>query len=328
MSKFSLTIILGIVILLGFVFKTNIPITSTNLVQVEKCFLDGQIPCLWVSDYNQNYGFPYFISNSPLIYYLAMPFRLIGLSYSLSLYLVIYLLIFISIYCLYKLKISPYLILFFLISSFYLSGIIIFSLFCLLLYFLKRNFIVSSLIFTSIIMTLSFDSLFLIPILIFLLFILHPCVKTILITITGIFISSFYLGPLIFENNIIKTLPNYPPIALNYPLAISGLANISEYKTRSQFWRFTITVNQTEPTLVVVPKANYPGWTYLINSTVTLPLFSQPLNLTTLFIPSGNHTITAFFENTPTRTFFHLLSLISIISLIVISFPINAKKLN
>ncbi|MCJ7804998.1 YfhO family protein, partial [Patescibacteria group bacterium] len=48
---------------------------------MEKCFLDGQLPCRWAPDLGGGFGFPLFNYYSPLVYYFGVIFRLLGLSY-------------------------------------------------------------------------------------------------------------------------------------------------------------------------------------------------------------------------------------------------------
>lgn len=50
-------------------------------LEMEKCFLDGQIPCRWVPDLAYGFGFPLFNFYPPLPYLIGQLFRLIGLSF-------------------------------------------------------------------------------------------------------------------------------------------------------------------------------------------------------------------------------------------------------
>jgi hypothetical protein len=52
-----------------------------RLFEMEKCFLDGQLPCRWAPDLGGGFGFPLFNYYSPLVYYFGMIFRFFGLSF-------------------------------------------------------------------------------------------------------------------------------------------------------------------------------------------------------------------------------------------------------
>ena len=49
--------------------------------QLEKCFLDGQIPCRWVPDMGYGFGFPLFNFYPPLPYLIGEVFRIVGFSF-------------------------------------------------------------------------------------------------------------------------------------------------------------------------------------------------------------------------------------------------------
>ncbi len=51
-------------------------------LQMEKCFLDGQIPCRWVSDMGYGFGFPLFNFYPPLPYLVGQGIRLLGFSFT------------------------------------------------------------------------------------------------------------------------------------------------------------------------------------------------------------------------------------------------------
>ncbi len=50
-------------------------------LEMEKCFLDGQVPCRWVPDMGFGYGFPLFNYYPPLPYLIGEIFRLVGFSF-------------------------------------------------------------------------------------------------------------------------------------------------------------------------------------------------------------------------------------------------------
>lgn len=50
-------------------------------LELEKCFLDGQIPCRWVPDMGYGFGFPLFNFYPPLPYLIGEIFRVVGFSF-------------------------------------------------------------------------------------------------------------------------------------------------------------------------------------------------------------------------------------------------------
>lgn len=51
-------------------------------LEMEKCLIDGQIPCRWTPDLGYGYGFPLFNYYPPLPYIIGEPFRLLGFSFA------------------------------------------------------------------------------------------------------------------------------------------------------------------------------------------------------------------------------------------------------
>jgi hypothetical protein len=62
-------------------FNMHDDLQIMRLVEMEKCFLDGQIPCRWVPDMGFGFGFPLFNYYPPLPYLTGMLFRLVGFGY-------------------------------------------------------------------------------------------------------------------------------------------------------------------------------------------------------------------------------------------------------
>ncbi|RLC31318.1 hypothetical protein DRH13_03210, partial [Candidatus Woesebacteria bacterium] len=50
-------------------------------LEIEKCFLDGQIPCRWVPDMGYGFGFPLFNFYPPLPYLIGEVIRVLGASF-------------------------------------------------------------------------------------------------------------------------------------------------------------------------------------------------------------------------------------------------------
>src|SRR3989339_1073779 len=62
-------------------FPMHDDLQTTRLMEMEKCFRDGQIPCRWVLDLGYGFGYPLFNFYPPLPYLIGLPFRFMGLAY-------------------------------------------------------------------------------------------------------------------------------------------------------------------------------------------------------------------------------------------------------
>ena len=62
-------------------FNMHDDLQMMRQLEMEKCFLDFQIPCRWVPDMGYGYGFPLFNFYPPLPYLVGEIFRLLGLSF-------------------------------------------------------------------------------------------------------------------------------------------------------------------------------------------------------------------------------------------------------
>lgn len=62
-------------------FSMHDDLQSLRQYQLDKCFVDGQIPCRWVPDLGYGYGYPLFNYYPPLPYLIGQPFRWLGLQY-------------------------------------------------------------------------------------------------------------------------------------------------------------------------------------------------------------------------------------------------------
>jgi len=62
-------------------FPMHDDISAMRLLEMDKCFADGQIPCRWVPDMGFGYGYPQFNYYAPLPYYIMEVFHLGGLGY-------------------------------------------------------------------------------------------------------------------------------------------------------------------------------------------------------------------------------------------------------
>src|SRR3989304_7377467 len=62
-------------------FNMHDDLQMMRQVEMEKCFLDLQIPCRWVPDMGYGFGFPLFNYYPPLPYLVGEMFRLVGVSF-------------------------------------------------------------------------------------------------------------------------------------------------------------------------------------------------------------------------------------------------------
>ncbi|MEJ2441715.1 MAG: hypothetical protein P8Y06_02235 [Patescibacteria group bacterium] len=62
-------------------FNMHDDLQMMRQLEMEKCFLDGQIPCRWVPDMGYGFGFPLFNFYPPLPYLMGEVFRVLGASF-------------------------------------------------------------------------------------------------------------------------------------------------------------------------------------------------------------------------------------------------------
>ncbi len=62
-------------------FNMHDDLQMMRQLQMEKCFIDGQIPCRWVPDMGYGFGFPLFNFYPPLPYMVGELFRVVGFSF-------------------------------------------------------------------------------------------------------------------------------------------------------------------------------------------------------------------------------------------------------
>lgn len=334
MSKISLVICLFIIFIIGFHTTLTNP-SPIILQQTEQCFLDGQIPCRFLSDINHGLGYPYFIKESPLPYYLGLIPRFFGFSYSLSLAIVIVVLLIINAYLIRKIFFSKKYVLSNLLALFisflfyyYSSPYLLLGLLMLFLINTTKPYL-SSLIFAFIVIssqisTITFTIIFFTLYLIYLFF-QKP--KQLLFSILfTLLISSFYLGPMLLEKIPLSSNEYIFDSTSNIPTLISGQANISQYRKRSNFWRFTIDVLDNQEVSLSIPVAYYTDWTILLNQKKILSVDPKLLQSIILNIPPGNHTVVAFLEKSKSHFIFDTLTVISLVLIFIISFPKDNDK--
>src|SRR5258705_11576990 len=77
----ALSLFVGWQLLLKGYFPMHDDLQIMRLYQMRRCFNDGQIPCRWSPDMDNNYGQPMFNYYSAFPYYFGMLFNLLGVSF-------------------------------------------------------------------------------------------------------------------------------------------------------------------------------------------------------------------------------------------------------
>ncbi|MBU0998545.1 hypothetical protein KJ570_03390 [Patescibacteria group bacterium] len=75
------SLLAGRYLLLSGYFNMHDDLQMMRQLELEKCFLDGQIPCRWVPDMGYGFGFPLFNFYPPFPYLVGQIFRFIGFSF-------------------------------------------------------------------------------------------------------------------------------------------------------------------------------------------------------------------------------------------------------
>src|SRR5690606_19120577 len=75
------SLVAGWYFLLPGYFAMHDDLQVTRFYEMERCLLDGQIPCRWSPDLGAGRGFPMFNYYAPLPYYVGIMGRWIGLSF-------------------------------------------------------------------------------------------------------------------------------------------------------------------------------------------------------------------------------------------------------
>lgn len=147
--------------------------------------------------------------------------------------------------------------------------------------------------------------------------------KKLVSAILAVLLSTFYLIPAFVHRADLISRPSLTqPIVLQKSSAV-----ISEFRYRSNFWRFTINVPENNVD-VLVPFNYLPNWKIFIDQQSITPNVqdkNQPVKLT---IPQGRHTLAAFLESTLLETIANAISLAAFCFLFIYTLPTNAKKNN
>lgn len=107
-------------------------------------------------------------------------------------------------------------------------------------------------------------------------------------------------------------------LAPEQPWIIQGEARISEYRERSNFWRFSVEVPQDQAVLAAVPVFDFPVWQVLIDQQPVEHTADEPSGVILVSLPGGKHTVVGILENTLLRQVANAISLSSLFLLLLI----------
>ena len=120
----------------------------------------------------------------------------------------------------------------------------------------------------------------------------------------------------------VKEHPNTLAPAL--PWVVEGEADISQFRKRSNFWRFTVNNSSNQPAVVRVPVFDFPHWIVLLDQQPIEFHSNNPGGVIEFTIPPGQYTAVGRFTNTPLRSAANLITLSSFAILLI--FTIHTAK--
>lgn len=355
---------LGLILTLGIswlLFSSSFfneqSISVIRLKEMNECFKDRQIPCRWVPDLQNLYGYPLFNFHAPLPYYFGELFYLLTNNFILTAKLVFAIPILVSYVFMYlnfkRLNkfISTIIVSLFIVvltSLIYkreaIGEIWAFMFLSNLLYLIPRlkeqinlkKLLLFAIIISFLITVYNLSFIILLPVILFffgIIFIKKRQMKFLWFSLAGVFLgillSSFYLLPMIFERNFIQN--NYIPISAKEipPPATSKLEKligdnkIIDYKEGSNWLSFNTETNNH--TIIRLNKYYFPNWKIFVDKKEILVEYKDnSMGLMTLILGKGNHTIYAKLEDTPIRSLSNLITLFGFgvtLILFLVSFP-------
>lgn len=314
---------------------------------MNECFKDGQIPCRWVPDLQEMYGYPLFNFHAPLPYYLGELIFLLTGNLILSAKIIFAISIIGSYIFVYLLTFKPwgelgggltaflYSFIAFVLSFYLKKGIVeIWTLMLLaaVLYSLNRlkkrvnlkNLLLLGVFAASLLTSYDFSFIIFLPVvLIFiaLLFLRDRQIKFLWFSLIGLMLgfllSSFYLLPMLFERNLISK--NYLPIyakevpfkpATGYEI-LTGDSKVIDFNQGSNWVSFKTKTNNY--TVIRLHKYYFPDWRIFVDGKETKVKYKDnSMGLMTLILGEGEHSIYAKLYDTPIRLLSNLMSLLGV----------------
>lgn len=115
-----------------------------------------------------------------------------------------------------------------------------------------------------------------------------------------------------------KSAAQFPQeLAPDNPWLVEGEAKLTEFKKRSNFWRFTFESVGEQGATVEVPIFDFPQWEVLIDQTPVDHQVNPETGVIQIQIPPGKHTVVGWLENTPLRKAANALTLLTLAFLIL-----------
>lgn len=114
----------------------------------------------------------------------------------------------------------------------------------------------------------------------------------------------------------VKEMPK--ELAPGEPRVIEGEARVSEFKKRSNFWRFTIETIGEQPPTIEVPVFDFPQWEVFADLDKVDYQVNPDSGVIQVQVPLNKRTVTAWLRNTPLRKAANGISLFSFSLLILV----------
>lgn len=325
--------------------KISIIDSVIRLNEMNECFKDWQIPCRWVPDLQNLYGYPLFNFHAPLPYYFGEIIYLLtnNLIFSAS---IMFALSIIGSYLFMYLwakkfwgKLGGSLVAFlYSFTSFTLNFYLkmgigemwAFMFLATTLYSVSRlkeqidlkNILLVGVSLAFLITSYDFSIAILLPVvLVFvaLIFFKIRQIKFLWSSLTGLLLglllSSFYLLPMLFERNLIhgnylpiyaKEVPSKP--ASGYEI-LTGENKIIDFKEGSN--RISFKTETNNYTVIRLHKYYFPTWRIFVDGKeIRVEYKDNSMGLMTLILGKGNHTIDAKLYDTPIRSLSNLITLL------------------
>ena len=116
-----------------------------------------------------------------------------------------------------------------------------------------------------------------------------------------------------------KGVKEYPKeLAPKEPQVVEGEARVSEFRKRSNFWRFTIETIGEQPPTIEVPIFDFARWEVFADLERVEHEINPETGVIRVKVPMGKRTVTGWFRNTPLRKIANGISLFSFAALILL----------
>jgi len=362
--------LLGLIISLSFLLLfTSVPYLKSyvndqiiNLIEMDKCFRDGQIPCRWVPDLGGGYGYPLFNYSPPLPFYFgeAIYFLSNNFDFSIKAALIVgFLGSYVFMYYLltyWRLK-ANLLSFIYVLLSLYIVTLSenslgqIWQMMLLPLCFLNinvlskklnlRNTLVASLSFTLLILSANFIFISLAPISIWIIYrylkrrssnFLFLCLASVLL---ALMLSAFYLIPNLLEKSLVHKVYNFQYIpqstneipkqeVLQKYQILTGDSDIFNFKQGSNWLKFA--TKTREHTIIRLSTYYFPNWKIFVDGKeVNFEYKNNSSGLMNLILGKGDHVVEARLYDTPIRSMSNAITLgaaFVTLLLFIIQFPL------